>query len=635
MCGFVGYYVKQNAGMYAGELRRANKSLRHRGPDNSAIWLSEDICVGLGHTRLAILDLTEQANQPMVSASGRYILIYNGQVYNYIELARTHQLNCNHQSDTSVLLALIEKIGVERAVELLNGMFAFALFDRERNEFKLVRDSIGIKPLYWAKTDDGYIFGSELKALRVFSRFSHELSSFALYQYFQNLYIPAPYSIYESCYKLTQSSLMRINDHGVSSEAYKSKAGDYTSISSYEDAVDVLEELLTQSVSRHVRSDVGYSTFLSGGIDSSLIASLMPDKQNVSAYSIGYGEPQYDESARAAKIAEYLQLDHHVLKLTPELTFDYLQHIPFIYDEPFGDASCIPTAIVSSLAAKHSKVALSGDGADELFAGYPRYFLSTDVWRKISKLPYSIRNALVKHIIDKKNPLLCGLLKLSGRDLDASIHNLRGMLRHKNLQDFFHNSHFLGLPNELINKDAFIDKDNILLQQVGESTELIRTLLLNDQMYRLPDSMLVKVDRASMLNSLEVRVPYLDNEIVAFARSVDMRFLAPSNETKSLLRSLIARRLPRALYDMPKMGFHVPVKLWLRQHYSDYAADILFSSSSMRDVHLNHPAIAKLWEKYLTGDNTVFSSLWAVLMYLQWKDVVYQSKEATLPEIAI
>ena len=615
MCGIVGYFSFKNHQKHQDDLKEAVQSLSHRGPDNSSLWVEND--VGFGHTRLSIIDLSAEANQPMVSYSGRYVISFNGQIYNFPEVAKLLKQEIYSCSDTRVLVEIIEEFGIEKAVPLLNGMFAFALWDTQEKELHLVRDSIGIKPLYWASTEDGYLFGSEIKSLKTFSSFENTICTNGLKSYFANKAIYAPYSIYKNCYKLLPGHIMTIDKNGQTMKEFFPKVSDYSHIKTLEDADECFENLLRGSIQRHSRSDVPFSAFLSGGIDSGLIVSILSETQSFKTYSIGYEEKEFDESKKAKKIASALGLDHETLILSPENVFSSLDKIPEIYDEPFADSSCLPTYLLSKEVSKNTKVVFSGDGADELFAGYPRYFNAVNQWAKIRLIPYSVRNSILKNIIPNDSNYINFFAQFFLKNPKQSLPYIKKVCGHKTIWELFCADNSLMLPVAAFSNE--IDWKNYATQYFsysisGESP--LKTLLRQDQKFRLPDEMLTKVDRASMANSLEVRVPFLDNEVVAFSRSLQDSLLGENGTQKILLRRLLSKYLDKDLFCGAKMGFHIPMKIWLKTHYSQWAEDLLFGNLS-KTSFFNQDELKKIWALYCEGNTELFYPLWSIIMYNQ------------------
>jgi len=619
MCGIAGFFVHKNITEHQENLKSAIQVLYHRGPDNQGIWTEGE--VGLGHVRLSILDLTAHGNQPMTSLNGRYVISYGGEVYNYIEIQNELTGNIDSSSDTKVILEAISQWGVEKAVSSFNGMFAFALWDKHEKSLYLIRDSMGIKPLYWARVNGGILFASELKALKKFSSFKTSLNPDALIDYFSQQYIHAPNAIYQECYKLPPGTILKIDRNGAISESkISSSLNRAFEIKSPAEASEALEKILERAIQRHARSDVPIAAFLSGGVDSSLIVALLSKITTVNTYSIGYAETDFDESVRANKIAKHFGVKHETIVLKPSDVKICLDQIPWIYDEPFGDASCIPTYLLSQTVSRNEKVAFSGDGADELFGGYFRYHSAANTWNKINFIPQSLRPWISKCLPSNPSRVLQVFSKPFLQSPEKSLPYLKRILSCETILNFFSEENYLGLPVESFLKSNFLDEFGMGQKKFHlDKLSGFQNLLHYDQQFRLPDGMLTKVDRASMANALEVRVPFLDNELVAFARGIPSYFLSSAENPKSILKKILLKYLTREMVDVPKVGFHVPMKHWLRTHYRQWGENILFSFSQNEEDILNIPKIQGLWKRYCEGNNNVFYPIWSALMYFQWK----------------
>lgn len=613
MCGIVGYRIFQDDPRYKEGLLKAANALIHRGPDNQEVWKANG--VGLAHTRLSILDLSSAGNQPMISHNGRYVISFNGQVYNYLEIAERLNIKINKASDTKVILEAITKLGVEKAIPLFNGMFAIAIWDNDSHKLHLIRDSIGIKPIYWALTSEGILFGSELKALLSFESFKNDISQSGLSCYLQHKAIYAPFTIYKDCYKLLPGHILTFDHTGPSIQAYKPKTQDYSHIQTFSNASTQLETLLKDSIQRHTRSDVPFSAFLSGGIDSSLIVSLLAKTSHFKTFSIGYTEKNYDETNYAQKVAQILGVENETIILSPQDVFKTIDNIHNIYDEPFGDASCVPTYLLSHVVARSTKVTFSGDGADELFAGYPRYFNAINQWKRIGWIPYSVRNKLIKKIIPESfNPFFL-LANFFLKDPRQSLKYFKKTCDYRDIIDIFLEDNYIGVPDSIYPRKSVLEED----RQVNSTayTTPLKRLLTYDQQYRLPDEMLTKVDRASMSNSLEVRVPFLDNEIVAFSRTLPDSLVGNKGSEKMLLKHILKNYLPSEVVDREKMGFHVPLKLWLKDYFQEWAQDLLFNSPQFFSLCYEEE-VRRLWLSYCEGNSQLFYPIWLIIMHNQW-----------------
>ncbi len=622
MCGFTGIIRFRNSlrpeDMQA--LSRMTDRLRHRGPDDGAQWSDEH--AALGHRRLSILDLSPDGVQPMHSRDGRYVIVYNGEVYNFESLRvllEAEGVSFKSSGDTQVILEAIAHWGVERTLPLLNGMFAIALWDKRENVLTLARDAAGVKPLFWSRIQDGLLFGSEIKALKSHPAFNNTLNGEALGDYFNRTYIAAPRTIYKDCYRLKPGQILRVNRQGeVSSASYVPKP-DFKFFDPAlhgEGLVDAFGAEMSRAVNAHMRADVPVAAFLSGGNDSALVAALAAGSRNFKTYSVGYHEEAYDESARASLIASHLSLSHETIMIGPQDVSTIIDRLPDFYDEPFADASALPTHILSRHVAQHAKVALSGDGADELFAGYPRYMSAITEWRRLSAIPLFVRPLMARLLPSSPDQIIYPLAALVFPGRTRAVPHIKAMLQDSSLLAYFQRLNYIGIDNTLLPEASMMDITTADIRKLPVGHDLLRALLDYDQAIRLPEGMLTKVDRASMAASLEVRVPFLDNNITALSKLLPSSMLAtPEGHTKKIVKDLLLRYLPADIVNAPKTGFHVPMKLWLREHFSSWAQDLL----SGDDPFIDLAGARSLWHRYaVEGDNDLFYSLWCVLMYRQW-----------------
>jgi len=618
--------------------------LSHRGPDDSGVWVDEQVGCALSHRRLSILDLSKEGHQPMLSASGRYVIVHNGEVYNFRILR--HELeqrgeNFRGHSDTEVILAAIETWGLLSAVKRFVGMFAFALWDRSERQLYLVRDRLGIKPLYYGWAKETFIFGSELKALKAFPTFQQPIDRGALALYMRHNYVPTPHSIYSGIYKLLPGTILKINGdtrpgNYPEPETYWSartmaERGVTAPFSGSEDeAVQQLDELLRDAVKMRMVSDVPLGAFLSGGYDSSTVVALMQaqSERAVKTFSIGFYEKGYNEADHAKAVAAHLGTDHTELYVTPEETMAVIPDLPMLYDEPFSDSSQIPTFLVSQLARSQVTVSLSGDGGDELFSGYNRYIWGKSIWSVIKWLPFGLRS------------LLAGGMKSVSQDIWDSIFERFKPLTPKRLQ--------VRLPSDKVHKLAEIltvkDPDGLYRRLVSHwktPTDLVlgaeepltvltdpsRKALLSDFTQRmmfmdlisyLPDDILTKVDRASMGVSLEARVPLLDHRVVEFAWKLPLKFNSYNGKSKMALRQVLYKYVPKELVERPKKGFGIPIGFWLAGPLRDWAETLLGEKRLREEGFFNPGPIRKIWVEHLSGKRNWQYYLWDVLMFQAW-----------------
>jgi len=649
MCGFAGA-IKLNStrDFWIKSLNRMSNKLVHRGPDDDGIWFDAKGGIGLSHRRLSIIDVSKYGHQPMVSASGRYTIAYNGEVYNFLEIKKELEecsptLRWRGNSDTEVILAAIEEWGLKKAVIRFVGMFAFALWDSKEKKLHLVRDRIGIKPLYYGWSNGTFLFGSELKALSVHSDFKGEIDKNALSLYLRHNYIPAPYSIYKNIFKLKQGAILTISSRDVgltpnldfywSAKDVVEMNSTSLSTDSEEEAILQLEALLKESVKLRMISDVPLGAFLSGGIDSSTVVSLMQAQstQKVKTFSIGFYNEKFNEAVYAKEVADHLGTDHTELYVTPEEMITAIPKMPVLYDEPFSDSSQIPTYLVSELAKRSVTVSLSGDGGDELFAGYNHYYWTPNIWKRISWMPGWIKHTVSKSIRAVPSELWDTLISMTGGLLSKNvgvditgdrIHKLTDIISedspqtlHKRLLSHWKEPTSL-IPGSKEPPTAFTDPD-----LWPANIDFFSWMMYIDLVSYLPDDILVKVDRASMGVSLEARVPILDHRLVEFAWKLPLNMKVRGNERKWLLRQVLYRYVPKELIERPKTGFGVPISDWLRGPLSEWAEELL-EETRLRDGGIFNPGpIREKWLEHKTGKQNWHYYLWDILMFQAWKEI--------------
>lgn len=646
MCGITGILDTSHQTLNSdlqSTVSQMTNSIHHRGPDDSGTWMDARDGIALGHRRLSIIDLSQAGHQPMHSACGRYVIVFNGEIYNFRNLRKELEdlsYTFKGHSDTEIMLSAISQWGLESAVKRFNGMFAFALWDRKEHLLHLVRDRLGEKPLYYGWMGKTFLFGSELKALRAYPKFKNEIDRNSLALYMRHNYIPAPYSIYKGIYKLSPATILTINKADVSSPPkpvpywsarYVAECGSSQPFNgSPELAVSKLDSLLQDAVKLRMEADVPLGAFLSGGIDSSLVAALMQKQSDkpIKTFSIGFYEDEYNEANYAKAVADHLGTDHTELYVTPEQAIAVIPNLPTLYDEPFADSSQIPTFLISELTHNYVTVSLSGDGGDELFGGYNRYLWAQSIWKKVGWMPKKLRNATSN-----------ALTALSPQTWDIIFrkmgHVLPGKIKHPNPGDKIHKlSGILTVDNpeaiylKLISH--WKDPDSLVLGAHEPPTPLtdqavfanlpnfIHRMMYLDLITYLPDDILVKVDRASMGVSLEARVPLLDHRIVEFAWSLPMSFKINNGQSKWLLRQVLYKYVPRELIDRPKMGFGVPIDSWLRGPLREWAEGLL-DETRLRDEGFFNPApIREKWNEHLSGKRNWQYYLWDVLMFQAW-----------------
>jgi asparagine synthase (glutamine-hydrolysing) len=656
VCGLAGFVQASVRGSndLIGRLSHMTDAIAHRGPDDSGVWVDVETGVGLGHRRLSILDLSPQGHQPMVSPNGRYVIAFNGEIYNHRALRKELECPLSHSSsamdegvvswrghsDTEVMLAAFEYWGVEGALSHFNGMFAFALWDRQDRVLHLARDRLGEKPLYYGWMGDAFLFGSELKAMKAHPAWQGEIDHGALALYMRHTYIPAPYSIYSGIRKLLPAHLLSIPLSAGNMETLQSRA--YWSVKAVAEAgvrypfagnetevVESFDGLLRNAVNLRMEADVPLGAFLSGGIDSSAVVALMQAQslRPVKTFTIGFHEEGYDEANHAKAVAKHLGTQHTELYVTAAEAMVVIPKLPEIYDEPFADSSQIPTFLVSKMTRQHVIVALSGDGGDELFGGYNRYFWGQDIWRKIGWMPKSARGAMARgltalppqgwdRIFTAIEPILP--LRLRANLPGDKLHKLAGVLAcvspeamYRGLVSFWEpESVVLGASEP---PTALTDRG-----QWADIPDFTQRMMFLDSVSYLPDDILAKVDRAGMAVSLEARMPLLDHRVVEFAWTLPLDMKIRGGQGKWPLRQLLYKYVPRELIERPKMGFGVPIDVWLRGPLREWAENLLDESRLRKEGFFNACTVREKWNEHLAGSRNSASLIWTVLMFQAW-----------------
>lgn len=650
MCGFVGFLGGLAVNGLSGDeamLRRMADTIAHRGPDDAGYWSDREQRIGLGHRRLSIVDLSPAGHQPMPSASGRYVIAFNGEIYNHL-LLRQLLVDVAQapawlgHSDTETLLAGFDVWGIQGTVERAIGMFAFAVWDRQTRTLTLARDRIGEKPLYYGWQGQGkdavFLFGSELKALRAHPAFENSINRGALCLQLRHNTIPAPYSIYLGISKLLPGSILSVSMQQHEPKVWPYWSGAHAAESgvanpfdgSAEQAVDALEVLLKDAVRQQMMADVPLGAFLSGGVDSSTVVALMQAQSSrpVKTFTIGFNEEGYNEAEHAKAVARHLGTDHTELYVTPEQAMAVIPRLPTLYDEPFSDSSQIPTFLVSQLAKQHVTVSLSGDAGDELFCGYNRYQMTAKLWRKLAVVPLPLRklaaNGLTSVSPESWNGLagaVKGLLPHSTRFANTGdkLHKGAGVLASKSVDALY-----LGLVSHWHDPAAVVfggaEPSTLLTGNAPSLPGLdeVQRMMALDMLTYLPDDILVKVDRAAMGVSLETRVPFLDHRVVEFAWSLPQSMKLRDGQTKWALRQVLFRHVPQALIERPKMGFGVPIGDWLRGPLRDWAESLLDESRLRNEGFFNPMPIRQKWAEHLSGQRNWQYHLWDVLMFQAW-----------------
>jgi asparagine synthase (glutamine-hydrolysing) len=658
MCGIAGF-VDSSCSHSAGELAAIAEqmagTLTHRGPDDGGVWVAADSGVALGHRRLSIVDLSSEGHQPMRSTDGRFVLVYNGEIYNFGEIRELLE-SAGHRfrghSDTEVLLAGFCQWGIDQTLKKTVGMFALALWDTTRRTLHLARDRMGEKPLYYGWQGGVFMFCSELKALRVHPGWRGDIDREAVASLMRYAYVPTPHSIYRNIRKLIPGTVLTLNYDALAGattptpraywcareHAEAADANPFTG--NAEEAVEALDTLLRTSVRSQMVADVPVGAFLSGGIDSSTVVALMQAQSAVpvKTFSIGFREKGFDEAPYAKAVARHLGTEHTELYVTSDDALSVIPSLPRLYDEPFADSSQIPTYLVAALARRHVTVSLSGDGGDELFWGYPRYGVTHSSWQKFASIPPSVRKGMSAIFRSAPAAVLNAALQLSTpltsrrRRTRIEWQHIAKVLRHANGDSLYRASVSLcDDPTALVlgateSSGPFTDEPH----RSTTLADLRKRMMYFDAIEYLPDDILVKVDRAGMSVSLETRMPLLDHRVVEFAWRLPMDIRVRAGGGKWLLRQVLFKYVPRPLVERPKMGFSLPISSWLRGSLREWAEALLAESRLKREGYFDPGSIRSAWEAHLSGHVDQHSLLWNVLMFQSWLDGVESPRAARL-----
>ena len=655
MCGITGIFGNLRKEEFDSSIHEMSATLNHRGPDDAGTWINEENGVAFGHQRLSIIDLSSAGHQPMVSPCGRFTTVFNGEIYNHLQLRDKLNTSANKQSwkghsDTETLVTAFSQWGIEKTLQQLVGMFAIAVWDFKEKRLFLIRDRFGEKPLYYGWSNGVFLFGSELKALQKYKRFSNQIDRGALSLYMKYMYVPTPYSIFRDIYKLEPGCILQIDkgtkpptlplfapfrDQGINIAQWYSisnmaQAGQKNLITDQNDAVDLIEKTLLESVRSQLISDVPLGAFLSGGIDSSVITALMQKvcKDPVKTFTIGFEESSFNEAVYAKEVSRHLGTEHHELYVTSSDAFKVIPHLPTLYDEPFADSSQIPTYLVSKLARESVTVSLSGDAGDELFGGYNRYLWGSRVWNKVRWMPLIVRQtlgvAINKISVNTWDSIGNSLpnssrVSLMGDKAHRMAHRLKNV---KSLDDVYHS-----IVTEGYKEDGLVVNDKAALITKLDNNDIVsgivdseHRMMLLDSLTYLPDDILTKVDRAAMGVSLETRIPFLDYRVAELAWRLPLDTKINNGETKWPIRQVLYKYVPKVLIERTKAGFAIPVGQWIRGPLREWAADLLNEERIRREGYFNPELVQQLWQQHLSGKYDWTPRLWAILMFQAWLD---------------
>lgn len=677
MCGFTGFYLNSpdSKESLIQQVNLMSNAIMHRGPDDSGAWIDEGIGLAIGHRRLSIVDISSAGHQPMHSNTERFVIAFNGEIYNHKELRIELDTLSDKRiwlgtSDTETLLAAFEQWGIEETLSKLVGMFAISLWDKKQKKFYLIRDRFGEKPIYYGWINSlnkkVFAFGSELKSFRAFSGFSNNVSRAALRQYFRFMYVPVPYSIYENIFKLEPGCMLILDGpppntppeeplHPINSDAdsdedifsnifvkrwysIKNQINSSTSATfkSNDEAVDKLEQQLKETIKIQSEADVPLGAFLSGGIDSSTIVALMQENQikPVETFTIGFEEKQFDESQYASEVAKHLQTNHHEMFVSASDAQSLIPKLPLLYDEPFADSSQIPTHFVSIAAKKKVTVSLSGDAGDELFGGYNRYLWAPSLWRKIKWMPFQYRKLLASAITsfsisswDKIGNAYNSLTNDNNKiiHLGDKAHKTARRLKIVNSIDELYKNLVCEWPNpnELViddvnplNHNEIMLLDEALPRNGMDSPEA--RMMYWDIISYMTDDILCKVDRAAMGTSLETRVPFLDHRVAELAWQIPTNMKIKNGQGKWPLREILYKRVPQKLIERPKAGFGIPLGDWLRGPMKAWAENLIDSERLSNEGFLKPEIVQKIWNEHVAGKRNWSFRLWSILMFQSW-----------------
>lgn len=651
MCGIAGVLSTSSGCLSA--VAHMTHSLAHRGPDDEGVWLDAEAGIGFGHRRLSIIDTSAAGHQPMPSPAGRYVITFNGEIYNHLCLRRELAAQgCEPiwrgHSDTETLLAGFDAWGIRTTLERASGMFAFAVWDRLERTLTLARDRLGEKPLYYGRQGgptDPFLFASELKAFLQYPGFTPEIDRNALGLLARYANVPAPFSIYRGISKLIPGTMLKLRSGAAEPSVEEYWSGAEVALEGVNDPVELderaacnaLERILEAAIGRQLMADVPLGAFLSGGVDSSAVVAIMQkiSARPVRTFTVGFHEPDYNEAEHAKAVANHLGTDHTELYVSPREAMDVIPRLPAIYDEPFADSSQIPTYLISALARRDVTVALSGDGGDELFGGYDRYLLTASLWNKIAGFPTPLRDAAARALLAVPAAAWTGLGNVAGgllpramrmKRLGEKVHKGASMLSSQTFDELY--ARMLSVSSDPLSLVIGARADSpSTMNGSAQLSDLggVERMMAQDMLGYLPNDILAKVDRAAMAVSLETRVPLLDPQVVRYAWRLPREFKIREGTTKWLLRQVLYRHVPRELIERPKMGFGIPLDSWLRGPLRDWAEALLDERRLREEGFFHPPEVRRTWAEHLAGRPNQFK-LWSVLSFQSWLEA--QARDA-------
>jgi len=635
MCGITGFWDlnKKRSKDLDVNIKNMTDCLYNRGPDDKGFWIDKKNCIAFGHRRLSILELTKLGKQPMFSKNKRFVISYNGEIYNYLEIkeelkkeGKYFKSNC----DTEVLIESIDSWGIEKTLNKIAGMFSFAVWDNKNKKLYLARDRLGIKPLYWSFQNKIFYFGSQPKCFIANKYWKKKIQINSLLYYFQFGYITPPNSIFESTSQIEPGNFLSIDFKG-SYEIKRywdlnKKINKNKKLLNEQEYTEKLKNLLNKVVSQHLISDVPLGAFLSGGIDSSTISLIMSQqKKNIETFSVGYKDKSqiFDETEYATKIAKIIGSNHTNLEINPKEILNNIANIVEEYDEPFADSSQLPTFLLSKLVKKRVTVCLSGDGGDEIFGGYNRYLFASKLKKIFYYSPYFLRKIISKIFLNISPNIYDNFFQIFGKKVHTNIngdkiHKFSGILGLKDFGEIY--EHLLSFypSNEIpVNKDVLKEYKKINFK--SDTNNFVEHMQLTDTNFYLPGDILTKVDRASMAHSLEIRVPFLDHRIVEFAYNLPANLKIHQGQTKKILRNILNEKINRKFFDRPKMGFAIPLSDWLRSSLKDWAWDLI-NQRKLNDGLIDVSMVKKIFDEHVTYKRNWQNKIWTILVYIIWKE---------------